>query len=621
MKWWADHMQVSGTNFLIPHSFNPKSPYDSDCPPYFYNGGFEPRWPLYRVFADYTSRLSLMLTGGRHVCPVALLFVGQSARVGRAVLPDDLSTALQDAQFDCDWLPYQVFERDCRVNGKNLQLHAEQYKVLVVPPVEVIPTATLAKVKEFFEMGGVVVGYGFLPSKSATLGSDSKEIAALRDAIWGPNATTGVNCCKTNSAGGRSYFLNEKPTISELQRALSIDAGVQPVLEVLAGQNSDWLHALHRVKDGRDLFLVCNQNHQGDAQEFKFRVIASGVPECWDAVRNEIASIPFERKGDAVEFSLTMEPLESTLIVFQPKALDRPARIGNAVVAVHDPVTLSRDANPEPPKSSTPPTRKEDADRSLNDCSWVWFPEIESGLNVPPGNRYFRKTIAIPADRKIKNARAILTADNKAELFVNGQAMGSIDSWNSLLEADFAKNIHPGDNVLAVLAVNGGKTPNPAGVIGRYSIELEDGSSISGTIDKTWKTAKELQDGWNRQPFDDAAWPAAQEIAKMGDAPWGQIGRELTRSPVKAADPFRSHFTIPADIDLAKTRVFLAMDELPDASAAIHVNGVYAGGVIGRPSCIDITRHLKKDGENTVVIEPLAPKSARLVFYSNAAAP
>ena len=48
MKWWADHMQVSGVNFLIPHSFNPRSPFDTDCPPYFYNGGFEPRWPLYR---------------------------------------------------------------------------------------------------------------------------------------------------------------------------------------------------------------------------------------------------------------------------------------------------------------------------------------------------------------------------------------------------------------------------------------------------------------------------------------------------------------------------------------------------------------------------------------------
>jgi hypothetical protein len=60
---------------MIPHSFNPRAPFDGDCPPYFYNGGFEPRYPLHRVYCDYTSRLSVMLSGGRHVCPVALLYL------------------------------------------------------------------------------------------------------------------------------------------------------------------------------------------------------------------------------------------------------------------------------------------------------------------------------------------------------------------------------------------------------------------------------------------------------------------------------------------------------------------------------------------------------------------
>ena len=176
MKWWTDHMQVSGVNSTIPASFNPRAPYDTDCPPYFYNGGYESRWPLYRVYADYTSRLSLMLTGGRHVCPVALLFLGQSVHVrcaaipedmtmtfdgyrifgsgGFAVTPEDMTTALQDAQIDCDWMPYEVFEGGSRITGKELQLHKERYKVLIVPPVEVIPYATLVKVKEFYEAGG-----------------------------------------------------------------------------------------------------------------------------------------------------------------------------------------------------------------------------------------------------------------------------------------------------------------------------------------------------------------------------------------------------------------------------------------------------------------------------------
>ncbi len=56
------------------------------------------------------------------------------------------------------------------------------------------------------------------------------------------------------------------------------------------------------------------------------------------------------------------------------------------------------------------------------------------------------------------------------------------------------------------------------------------------------------------------------------------------------------------------------MDDLPDHSAAVTINGVKAGGVIGRPTRLEITRHLKP-GENTVLVEPLAPSAARLLFY------
>ncbi len=35
MKWWADHMQVCGVNFLIPHSFNPRSPNGHRLPALF----------------------------------------------------------------------------------------------------------------------------------------------------------------------------------------------------------------------------------------------------------------------------------------------------------------------------------------------------------------------------------------------------------------------------------------------------------------------------------------------------------------------------------------------------------------------------------------------------------
>ncbi len=608
MKWLTDQMQVRGVNFMIPHSFNPRSPHDTDCPPYFYNGGFEPRWPLYRVYADYTSRVTLMLTGGRHVCPVALLFAGNLKQIGKMVTPEDMTSALQDAQYDCDWLPMEVFEGKASLEGKEIKLHKEQYQVLVIPPTEAIPYGTLAKAKEFFDHGGIVVGYGFLPSKSATIGKTSKEIEALRNAIWGADVKPGAKASKTNAAGGRAYFMAEKPMAKEITAALAGDAGVRPTLEVLEGETNGWLHVLHHVKDGRDVFFVANQNHQGVARQFKFRATAAGVPECWDAMRNEITAIPFQRTGDKqVDFTLTLEPSEAVLLVFQPQKIDRPMRIDAGAKPVREPIALTRDSD------SVVAAPKQSNTLDLTGCQWVWFPRGNAAASAAPGVCCFRRTIAIPADRKIKKARFLLTADNSFKLFVNGKQAGQGDNYSQINVVDIAQYLQAGPNTFAVAATNATDNPNPAGLIGKIIIDFEQGKPLLGVIDKTWRASLREEDGWNASSFNDSTWAMAKEVAKYGEGPWASIGGQ-TVSPVKEADPFRARFTIPADVDVSKVRVCLEMDKLSDDSASVTVNGVYAGGVIGKPSRLDITRHVKT-GENTVFVEPLAPKSARIMFY------
>ncbi len=436
MKWWTDHMQVSGVNFLIPHSFNPRVPRDTDCPPYFYMDDYEPRWPLYRVFADYTSRLSLLLAGGRHVCPVAVLFSGNARQVGKMIPPEQISESLQDALFDCDWLPWDVFERDADLGGRQVVLRQERYRVLVVPPVEVISYATLAKVKRFFDSGGIVVGYGFLPSKSATLGKTSADIVALRDAIWGKATELSLAAHNTNPAGGRAYFLGETPTPEELQRSLTGDGGVHPTLEVLEGTTDHWLHVLHRVKSGRDVFLVCNQNHEGAARHFKFRVAAAGEPECWDAVRNEIASVPYQRVGDhAVELSLTLEPNESVLLVFQPGKSPRLPRFDATVQPAGNIVAVTRQPNPPvtppaalPAKGVTVSPLKA-ADPFLGRC--------DVPLNFRPASfRVYLEMLELPAP------------EQAAAVTVNGQYAGGVIGKPFRLEV--TAHLKPGENTIVI---------------------------------------------------------------------------------------------------------------------------------------------------------------------------
>jgi hypothetical protein len=614
MKWLTDQMQVRGINFMIPHSFNPRAPYDRDCPPFFYNDGYEPRWPLYRVYADYTSRLSLLLSGGRHVCPVAFLYLGNSRHAGKSIVPEQLTTALQDALFDCDWMPYDVWENDVKLAGRTLQLHQEQYRVLVVPAVEVIPYATLEKVKTFFEAGGLVVGYGMLPSRSATLGKSSADVARLREAVWGTDAKSGVQVCRTNQAGGRSYFLPEQPTPEELQQVLTSDAGVRPTLEVLEGQTDHWLYVLHRQKAGCDVFFVCNQQPEGAAKSFRLRAHARGVPECWDAMRNEIRTPVFTRVDDqSVDLRLTLEPMESVLLIFRPSAVRRPPRLEPGTVRQGQAIAVERIARPVVDR--TPPRRPPAEEQfPLAGCSWVWSDD-GPGLSAPPCTRYFRKRLEIPAGAKVVDAKIRVTADNSFVLHINGQDAGAGQQWNLARVLDATKLLDGGTNVLAVTATNGGQGPNPAGLIGRYLIRLDNGQLLTGSVDPSWKCFGCEVEGWKTTAFDDSAWGAAKPVAPFGAKPWGTLdGAEmLTLSPVKPA-PFAGRFTLPAGALDGDARVRLEADEIrPEDAAAVKLNGRYVGGFVGKPYRLDLTGQVRPGG-NTIEIEPFAPSTVRVII-------
>ena len=61
-------------------------------------------------------------------------------------------------------------------------------------------------------------------------------------------------------------------------------------------------------------------------------------------MRNEIAAVPFERDGEDVELSLTLEPLESVLLVFQPEVRALPRRHEPSAEPARLPIPVVREA-------------------------------------------------------------------------------------------------------------------------------------------------------------------------------------------------------------------------------------------------------------------------------------
>lgn len=327
MKWLGDWMTVRGVNVLVPHSFNPKYP-DSDYPPYFYYSGNNPTWPWYKVWCDRQNRLSWLLSGNGpedfHVAPVALLFCGYSKFVGAYEFPEAMEMALDNVHYDFDMLTYNVFEDSCLLlpsPDKAIALFRERYKILIVPPVEYCPCATLQKALQFLEQGGVVIGYGRVPTRSARPSNTDAQICSLTTALWGSvSPAGGTTPLNTSAAGGKAYFLSgtNEGQLTPALRSILQNCGVIPSFRVLAGDDI-WINYLHRKRHGIDVFMVWNGSSRDIALRARFK--AAGTPEIWEPTNGEREPALYARASvEECDILLNLKSEETRLVVFRPEA-------------------------------------------------------------------------------------------------------------------------------------------------------------------------------------------------------------------------------------------------------------------------------------------------------------
>lgn len=189
---------------------------------------------------------------------------------------------------------------------------------------------------------------------------------------------------------------------------------------------------------------------------------------------------------------------------------------------------------------------------SFDGASWLWYPEGPPGGNMPAATRYFRRVVQLPAGAQVSEAEFLITADDRFDLYVNGDKVtGSqivTDGWKQAVAVDVADHLHAGANTIAVAAEN---TSGPAGFIGKLHVELADGTTADTVTDGSWKAFNSAPDGWTQPGFDDSSWPAALVEAPYGAGPWG--------SNVTIPDPpdpyLRKEFTVAKPVASARLSV------------------------------------------------------------------
>jgi hypothetical protein len=226
----------------------------------------------------------------------------------------------------------------------------------------------------------------------------------------------------------------------------------------------------------------------------------------------------------------------------------------------------------------------------LGAANWIWFKEGKPAAAAPTGKRYFRRLLNVEDLAGLASARMVVTADNEFVLWVNGAQVGSGNDFSHTYVLDCTRRLKAGTNLLAVAAVNGASTPNPAGLIATLILKYKDGRTVEVPTDSSWEAAKTVEGKWTADAEAAGVWQPAMELGKVGMAPWGEMdhpagaGKALYPGAPAIAklmkglgvSPDFDYVTQSAERDLryihkriGKTDLYFVANEQPHAEQAI----------------------------------------------------
>jgi hypothetical protein len=118
-----------------------------------------------------------------------------------------------------------------------------------------------------------------------------------------------------------------------------------------------------------------------------------------------------------------------------------------------------------------------------------------------------------------------ISADDRFTAYLNGVRVGSHHDWHTPQRYDVTRDLHAGENVLAIEAENvAANVPkNPAGLICCLQVTISTANVIEIRSDATWRCSKKESNGWELPAFDDREWTSAKVAAKYGQPPWGVL--------------------------------------------------------------------------------------------------
>ena len=197
---WLIRWLRAGANLYDPHAtyYSTRGGWFEWAPPA--TDWRQPYWTHYRVFADAIARLCQLLSSGRHLCDVGVLFPTTTVQSGVG-LDGAVSFEAERAQaaylalvgrmhwshqetglLDALGIDYDVLDDDSLASGKvehaGVHIAGERYRTIVLPACSTIARNVAIALTRFIEAGGEVVALGALPDRLVESNEDAGNIIA-----------------------------------------------------------------------------------------------------------------------------------------------------------------------------------------------------------------------------------------------------------------------------------------------------------------------------------------------------------------------------------------------------------------------------------------------------------
>lgn len=264
-----------------------------------------PYWEHMRSFLTVSERLCYLLSQGKHVADVAVLYPVESVVADPVKGKKSANVAFSAGELlykngiDFDFMDYESLH-SAKIIKKKLHVGGEAFSIVVVPSMKTISHKSLLKLFEFSMNDGIIINIGDLPSATEKSGiSDSVKI--LVDNIFQ----------KRNNV----YCLDRQEDL-----LTTIDNVLVRDFRFLnsSSSNISFPYVHHRTIGTRDIYAVYGVS-RGDTCFFRQK----GHVEIWNPLTAESYSLSrIEEVEDGTFVEIPMSEKDMQIIVFSPEELN-----------------------------------------------------------------------------------------------------------------------------------------------------------------------------------------------------------------------------------------------------------------------------------------------------------